>query len=577
MIKKLLPYLSKCKRDIWLSVLSSTGESLFSLLIPLVMAAILDKGIGNSDLPYTMKMGALMVGMALITGAIGVLSAKYAARASMTLGAELRTETYQKLQSFTFRDIEKFGTGSLITRLTVDVTVIQNAAVQTIKQLVRCPSMLIFSIMLSFFISPKLALLFIAMMPLVTAAVLVIMIKIGPMYKIMQESTDKLNLATQENLIGMSLVKAFVRRNQQKERFEKENDAVYRSSDRAMGFSILTMPSTNIVLFGTTVALFWIGGNYVMGGTLTVGELTALSVYLTQILGRIVMIANYSIMFTRSFVSIRRILEVIDTEPDIIDGPSGTAVASGDICLDNVSFRYGTTGEYVLRDVNVDIHAGETIGILGGTGSAKTTLVQLIPRLYDVSEGRVTVGGRDVREYTLKNLRRSVSIVLQQNVLFSGSVRDNLLWGNPDATQEEMEQACRAACALEFIQQMEHGFDSELGQGGCNVSGGQKQRLCIARSIMKKPRVLILDDSTSAVDMATDAQIRNSFKKELPGITKIIIAQRIASVVSADRIIVLDEGKIAAVGNHEELMRSCKIYQEICDTQKYGEDEARYD
>lgn len=573
MTKKLMPYLKGQKKDIWLSVLCSSGESLVSLLIPLVMAAIMDNGIANGDLPYTIRNGVLMTVMALVVVLIGVLSVKYSTRAGMGLGADLRSDAYHKLQTFTFRDIESFGTASIITRLTTDVATIQSTAVNCIKMLVRAPTMLLFSVILSFILCPKLALMFLAIIPLVVGGILVVLIKLRPYYQNMQLSIDQLNLTTQENLVAMALVKAFVRKNQQVQRFEKDNDTVLAASDKAMGLSILTTPIGNVVLYAATIGLFWLGGHYVMGGEITIGQLTSLSTYLAEILSRILQIANCSISISRSAVSFKRITEIIDTQPDITDGPGGTLPADGSINFDHVSFRYGKTGQLLLEDLDLSIPSGQTVSILGATGSAKSTLVSLIPRLYDICGGQLTVGGADVKACKLKDLRDSVSIVLQKNTLFSGTIRENLMWGKPDATQEELDHACRAACALEFISKLPQGYDTKLGQGGVNLSGGQRQRLCIARAILKAPKILILDDSTSAVDMATDAAIRKSFVTELPGVTKLIIAQRVASAATADRILIMQDGKIVGDGSHSQLLESCDIYRELCQLQHYGEEE----
>lgn len=569
MFQKLKPYIFRQKRDISLSALCSAVESLFSLLIPLAMAAIMDRGLTEADLPYTLKMGGLMTLMALIVVVAGVFSMKYATKAGLTMGTDLRSHAYQSLQTFTFRNVEHFGTASLITRLTTDISTIQTTAIQAIKNLVRTPSMLLFSIILSFVVSPRLALMFIAITPLVAIVIIGIIVKVQPLYVKMQKSIDRLNLVTQENLVAIRLVKAFVRQDQQSQRFETENQAVYEASDRAMGLSVLTSPAGNLVLYAATLALYWFGGKLILNGELTIGELTSLSAYLANILNRLLMLANLSVLISRSSVSVDRLMEITDTEPDIRDGSTDAVPEDGSITFENVSFRYDE-GELLLKDLSLTIPSGQSVGILGSTGAAKTTLVSLIPRLYEICGGALYVGGHELRDYRLENLRSSVSIVLQQNTLFTGTITENLRWGNPAATQEELEAACRAACAHHFIAELPQGYDTLLGQGGVNLSGGQRQRLCIARAILKKPKILILDDSTSAVDMATDAAINRSFQTMLPGMTKLIIAQRISSVAHCDRILVLEDGRIIGDGTHELLRSSCPVYQELCQLQNYN-------
>ena len=573
MFKKLSPYLRPHGRDIWLSALCSALESLFALLIPLVMADIMDKGVGNADLGYTAKNGALMTAMALCVVAAGVFSMKYATRAGLGLGTDLRSAAYRRMQEFTFQNLESFGTASLITRLTTDITTIQTTAIQAIKYLVRTPSMLVFSAVFSFMISPKLAWMFIALIPLVLLVVFVVIVKLRPLFQRMQRCIDQLNRVVQENIIAMGLVKAFCRQKQQKEVFDESNDQVYAASDKAMGLSILSSPLGNLILYGGTVLLYWVAGNDIVAGSLTVGQLSGLSAYLTQILSRVIMLANLSVMFSRSMISFQRLLEVIETEPEITDGPGEVEPQDGSIDFSHVDFGYAGS-PLLMHDLNLSIPSGQTVGIIGGTGSGKTTLVSLIPRLYDISDGTLKVGGQDARAYTLGQLREAVSFVPQTSTLFSGSLKENLRWGDPEATELQLQGACKAACADEFIALLPEGYDTQIGQGGSNLSGGQRQRVCIARAILKKPKILILDDATSAVDMATDAAIRNSFKTLLPGVTKLIIAQRISSIAHADRILVMDKGKIVGDGTHEELLKSCGIYRELCDLQHYGEEAA---
>lgn len=570
MYKLILPYLGKYKKDVILSVICSTVESFFDLSVTLLMAYLLDYGIGRSDMAYTLKLGCLMIGIGLLVVCMGILSVKYSTRAGMGFGAELRKAQYKSIQGYTFKNIETFGTGSLINRLTGDVTAVQSAVCTAIKTLARAPSMVIIAFIMSFMVNKTVALLFLTIFPAFVIIYAIIIRKLMPRYKTMQESIDSMNLITQENLTGMGIIKAFVRRDQQKKRFGDANSKVFRSSDRAYGFGVLNGPFSNLIMYAVIIAMYRIGGDLIIKNYLSVGELTSLISYLNSIMTQTLGIGSVFLVLSRSVVSLRRISEVLAQTPDIEDGPVEQTIEDGTVEFEDVSFRYDSSGKYILKNINLTISSGETIGIIGGTGSAKSTLVNLIPRLYDVSDGCIKVGGRDVREYALKTLRDGVSIVLQQNTLFSGSVRENLHWGDPMADETEMDAACNAACASEFISRLPEGYDTVLAQGGVNLSGGQRQRLCIARALMKKPKVLILDDSTSAVDMATDAAIRRSFKENLPGVTKLIIAQRIASVMDADRIIVIDEGRVSAIGNHSQLMEQSDIYRTIYKTQQEG-------
>lgn len=573
MFKKLSPYLKPHSKDIWLSAFCSGLESLFSLLIPLAMASIMDKGVKNSDLSYTVKLGLLMVAMALCVVVAGIYSMKYATRAGLGLGTDLRSAAYRKMQTFSFQNLESFGTASLITRLTTDITTIQGTAIQAIKYLVRAPSMMIFSAAFSFMISPKLAWMFLALIPLVSLAIFLVILKIRPLFQRMQQCIDKLNRVVQENIIGMGVVKAFCRQGQQKSVFAGSNSEVYEASDKAMGLSILSNPLGNSFLYAGTVLLYWIGGRDIMAGVLTVGQLSSLNSYLSQILSRVVMLTSIAVMISRSLISFQRLLEVTETEPEIADGEADVHLEDGSIHMGKVRFNYD--GSPTLLDgVSLDIPSGQTVGIIGGTGSAKSTLVSLIPRLYDISGGELRVGGHDIRDYKLSELREGIAFVPQSSTLFSGSVKENLLWGCSDATDEELKAACRAACADNFISQLPEGYDTQIGQGGSTLSGGQRQRLCIARALLKKPEILILDDATSAVDMATDAAIWQSMRTALPGVTKLIISQRISSIAGADRILVMNQGQIVGDGTHEELLESCGIYQELCYLQYYGEERA---
>ena len=572
MIKKLLPYMKKYKRAAYLAVLFAICEAIFELIIPLIMAQIVDVGITNSDVSYTIKMGILMVCVALISLSCGLALARFAAIAGQGLGAELRSAQYKKIQTYSFKNIEKFSTASLITRLTTDVTSIQNSATIGLKLLVRAPIMLIFACIFAARISPRLALIFLVSVPVLTIAITLIIVNVRPKFEIMQRRIDKLNTVLQENFIGIRVVKAFVRDKKEKEKFKAGNDSLLQASESAFSIVVLTMPIMQLVVFASLICIFWFGGHMIFEGTLEVGKMTSFTAYSFQILMSLMMLAMVLMMISRSIASVARIIEVLEEEPDIVDPASPVMeVANGDIEFRNVNFKYEEESDSNNLDgINLKIKSGQTIGIIGGTGSAKTSLVQLIPRLYDANEGEVLVGGVNVKDYHIESLRNAVAMVLQKNTLFSGSIRENLKWGNPEATKEQIEAACAASCADEFIDRLPGKYEMDLGQGGVNVSGGQKQRLCIARALLKRPKVLILDDSTSAVDTATDAKIRAAFGRDLKETTKIIIAQRVISVCEADQIIVMDDGKIAAVGTHDELMSSCEIYRDVYTSQQEG-------
>ena len=572
MIKKLAPYMKKYKTPLILGVLCAALEATFELLIPLVMAQIVDVGISTGDTGYTIKMGLLMVVMAAISLSFGIGLSKFSAIAGQGFGAEIRQAEYEKIQTYSFKNIEKFSTASLITRLTTDITMIQNSLTMGIKLLVRAPMMLIVACILSVTISSKLAMIFLVSMPVLIIAIGLIIKNVKPRFEAMQKKIDNLNTTVQENLIAIRVVKSFVRRNKEKEKFKVSNDDLLQASEGAFGIVVLNMPVMQVVVFSSVIGILWFGGNMVNAGTLTVGKLTSFMTYSFQILMSLMMLSMVLMMMSRAVASAQRIIEVLEEEPDIKDPVNPvTEVRDGEIEFRNVNFKYeDDSDENNLEGINIKIKSGETIGIIGSTGSGKSSLVQLIPRLYDATEGEVFVGGVNVKNYHIETLRNEVAMVLQKNTLFSGTIKENLMWGNENATDAEIEAAATSACVDEFIDRLPGRYDMHLEQGGVNVSGGQKQRLCIARAILKQPKVLILDDSTSAVDTATDAKIRKAFAEDLKDTTKIIIAQRVNSVATADKIIVMDDGKISAIGTHDELMESSEIYKDVYKSQQEG-------
>ena len=565
-----------------LGVACSAAEAVFELLIPLVMSDIVDVGIAAGDQGYILRKGILMVVMAMVSLCFGLGAAACSATAGMGFGANLRAAEYDHIQDYAFSNIEKFSTASLVTRLTNDVNNMQMTLMFGMRLLVRAPVMLVCALFLSIRISRQLSNVFLVALPLLAVVVGLILSKASPLFRSMQEKTDALNLVVQEDLTGIRVVKSFVRQDHEREKFAKRNQDLKSNAQRAFGMVVINMPIMMLIVYGTIIAVMWFGGQMVYAGTLEAGKLITYFTYITQIMISLMMVSMIFMLMTRSIACARRIREVLEERPAITDeravtdtDENGRAVPAevkdGSIDFDHVSFKYNTeASEWILRDVTLHIRSGQTVGILGGTGSAKTTLVSLIPRLYEATEGTVSVGGRPAADYTMEHLRDQVSVVLQKNTLFSGTIRENLLWGNPDATEEELWAACRSACADEFLERMPDGLDTDLGQGGVNVSGGQKQRLCIARAILKRPKVLILDDSTSAVDTATDAKIRAAFASELKDTTKLIIAQRVTSVCDADLILVMDGGRVAAQGTHEELMKNCDIYREVYESQQEG-------
>ena len=573
MMKKLWPHARPYAKWICVGVACSALEAVFELLIPLVMSDIVDIGIATGDQAFILRKGGVMMAMAVVSLCFGVGAAICSSVAGQGFGANLRRAEYGHIQDFAFSNIEKFSTASLVTRLTNDVNNMQMSLMMGMRLLIRAPVMLISALILSVRISYQLSNVFLVALPLLLVAVAVILTRVGPMFRSLQEKTDALNLVVQENLTGIRVVKSFVREDHEREKFAGRNQDLKNTSLRAFGTVVVNMPIMMLIVYGTIIAVMWFGGKMVYAGTLEAGKLITFFTYITQIMMSLMMVSMVFMMLTRSVACARRIVEVLDERPAITDekAAEGAAVENGSIDFDHVSFKYnGESSEWILQDVNVHIRSGQTVGVLGGTGSGKTSLVSLIPRLYEAQEGTVSVGGRPVANYTMEHLRDAVSVVLQKNTLFSGTIRENLLWGDPNATEEQLWAACRAACADEFLERMPDGLDTDLGQGGVNVSGGQKQRLCIARAILKQPRVLILDDSTSAVDTATDAKIRTAFANELKDTTKIIIAQRVTSVMDADLILVMDQGRVVAQGTHDELMADCDIYREVYQSQQEG-------
>ena len=571
--KKLFDYTAGCRGLIILGILCSAGEAVLELLLPQVMSDIVDIGIQNGDREYILMAGLKMVLMALVALALGVGAAVLASKAGMGFGANLRAAEYRQVQRFSFANIEHFSTASLITRLTNDVSSLQMTLMMGMRMLVRAPVMLVTALVMALIISTRLSQVFLVVIPLLVLGVALVLGKVGPFFTSLQKATDDLNLVVQEDLNAIRVVKSFVREDVEKEKFAGRNEKLKSMAEKAFGFVVMFMPLIFLLMGGTIVAVLWIGGNYVYEGSLLSGDLIAFFTYVSEILMSLMMVSMVMMMLTRSIACSRRVMEVLNEEPQITDEKAreGLTVEDGSIRFDHVYFRYNPNGQtWNLEDIDLDIPSGATVGILGGTGSAKTTLVSLIPRLYEATRGSVRVGGHDVREYSMKQLRDACAMVLQKNTLFSGTIKENLRWGDAGATEEEMREACRIACAEEFIEKMPDGYDTYIEQGGTNVSGGQKQRLCIARAILRRPKVLILDDSTSAVDTATDAAIRQGLRSTLPGTTKVIIAQRISSVQDADIIVVLDDGKISGVGTHTELLKTNEIYREVYESQQGG-------
>ena len=572
MLRRLFSYMGRYKKYAFLALFCIAVESVFELLVPLIMADLVDVGVASGDRAYIFQKGGEMVICGVLALILGVGSARFAALAGQGLGAQLRQAEYEKLQKYSFSNIDHFRVSSLVTRLTSDVTNIQNTVSTGMRPFCRGPVMLVAATAVAFSINRELAVVFLVALPVLACLLFLITMKVRLLYGTMQGAIDNVNRIIQENLTAVRVGKAYVRGDYEKAKFEEGNETLKEQSERAFCLAALNMPAMQFVMYGTILSILWFGGELIHAGGMEVGELTGFLSYVLQILNSLMMISNVFLMMTRSVASGVRIMEVIDEKVDITDEKArAIQVERGEIAFDHVWFKYKKEArEYVLSDISFHIESGQTVGIIGQTGAAKTTLVQLIPRLYEAEKGRICIDGIPVEEYPMEHLRDAIAMVLQKNTLFSGSLLSNLKWGNENAGRKEVELACHIACADEFIDRLPKGYETEMGQGGVNVSGGQKQRLCIARALLKRPKVLILDDSTSAVDTATESSIRERMRKYLPDMTKIIIAQRISSVRHADQIIILDDGKVNDIGTHETLLERNEIYRQIYDSQKEG-------
>ena len=561
------------RRDLWAAAGLIFIECIFEMVIPVLMSTLVDEGVPSHNMAIILRQGGLMALCAVLALITGLLYARYAARFANGFAAELRLAEYAAVQKFDFANLDHFSSASLVTRMTTDATVLLNAINAGLRPFVRSPVMLAMGLGMAFLLSPKLTIVFLITTPILTILLTLIVRKVGPLYGRQQSAVDHLNSRIQESLTAIRAIKAFVRGDYENEQFNAVNTELSDASTETFRYAVLNLPAFQTIMYTAIVCIMWFGGGFILQGDMSVGQLTAFLSYVLQVLNSVMMFSGAFLQMTRSLASARRIREVLTEQPDLANAAEPVdTVPNGQIDFEGVSFKYNAAAQKsALSDITLHIPAGATVGIIGGTGSAKTTLVQLIPRLYDTTEGTVKVGGRDVRDYDLTALRDAVGIVLQKNLLFSGTIRDNLKWGNPDAAEEQLWAACRAAHADEFLDRMPDGLDTDLGQGGVNVSGGQKQRLCIARTLLKHPKVLIFDDSTSAVDTATESGIRRALA-ELTDVTKLIIAQRISSVQSADLIVILEDGRLHAVGTHAELLEKDTIYQEIYYSQMKGGD-----
>lgn len=571
-MKTVLAQLKQYKRDTFLTMGFTTLEVIMEVLLPFITARIIDNGLEQSDMPAIIRYGILMIAMALVSLFAGAMAGKYSASASSGFACNLRESMYIRVQEYSFSNIDKFSTAGLVTRMTTDVTNIQNSFQMLIRIAVRAPLMLIFSMFMCFMINRNLSLVFLAALCFLAVVLAVIMRRTVGVFREVFDRYDDLNASVQENVTAIRVVKAYVREEHENQKFQRAAEQLYRLFVKAESMLALNNPAMMLVVYGCITAVSWFGAHYIVAGSMSTGDITSLFSYIMSVMMSLMMLSMIFVMVTMSAASIRRTAEVLNEKPELCNPEQPVMeVTDGSIDFDHVSFAYKEgTGDDALEDIDLHIRSGETIGVIGGTGCGKSSLVNLISRLYDASEGTVKVGGRDVREYDMEVLRNEVSVVLQKNVLFSGTILDNLRWGNENASEEDCREACRAACADEFIERLPDKYDTWIERGGTNVSGGQKQRLCIARALLKKPKVLILDDSTSAVDTATDARIRKAFRETIPGTTRIIIAQRVSSVEDADRILVLADGKINGFDTHEHLLKNNEIYRDIYESQTQG-------
>ena len=577
MIKRLLGSVREYKVPSFLAPLFVVCEVIMEVIIPLLMANLIDFGINKSDMSYIMRTGGLLVVCCLVSLTFGALAGKYAAKAAAGFAKNLRKDMYYNVQSFSFSNIDKFSTSSIVTRLTTDVANVQNAYMMIVRTAFRSPAMIVFSLIMAFRINSKVATILLGVIPILAIGFVLIFSNAHPIFEKVFKTYDKLNNIVGENLHGIRVVKSFVREDHEDKKFKDVSKQIYDLFLKAEKIIIFNMPLMQFVIYLSMILISWFSSRLIVSAHndpalgMTTGQFTSMFAYLMQMLMNLMMLSMIFMMVVISRASMERIYEILTEESDLknVDDPI-KEVGDGSVKFENVSFSYNGSDKYCLSDVDIEIKSGQTIGVIGGTGSSKSSLVQLIPRLYDATKGRVLVGGRDVRDYDLETLRNEVAMVLQKYVLFSGTIKENLRWGNPNATDEDIVRVCRLACADDFIEKFPDKYDTHIEQGGTNVSGGQKQRLCIARALLKKPKILILDDSTSAVDTKTDALIRKSFAEEIPDTTKFIIAQRISSVEDADKIIVLESGKVNGFGSHEELMKTNKIYREVYESQVKG-------
>ena len=571
MLKTLFREVRQYKWPALLTPVWTTAEVVLWIFIPYVTASIIDKGIQAGNLPAVFKYGGIMLVLALLSLGSGVLAGLFAAKSSTGLAANLRLAMYRNIQRFSFSDIDKFSTAGLVTRMTTDVSSIQNAFQTLLRTSFRAPLNMVSALVMCFFIHKRLSIIFLVAMLVLGIFLTILITRAAKLFREILLKVDALNAVVQENVSAIRVVKAFVRENHEISKFDKAALSLFTMNVRAESLMALNHPVMNLVVNACTIALSWYGAHFIVEGSLTTGQLTSLFSYIMTVLSGLMMLSMVFVQLTQSYASAVRIVEVIDEEPDMANPEEPvTAVADGSVDFDHVFFSYKQGGDYALEDISLHIDAGETVGVIGGTGSGKSTLAALVARLYDVSEGSVRVGGLDVRAYDMKTLRWEVAMVLQKSTLFSGTILENLRWGRPDATYGECVEACRQACADEFIREMPDGYETVIDQGGTNVSGGQRQRLCIARALLKRPKVLVLDDATSAVDTATDARIRETFAARIPGVTRLVISQRILSIKDADRIIVMDNGRVSGFDTHENLLKTNAIYREIYEMQTSG-------